>query len=290
MTPINLGTLPNNPLPAVTRISDNGLFIIRVPRNADSPWYDSLTLISISGDPHMQHLAPPTSNNFTPTSSPPILASDFSTSPSASIKTDPDDLLLAIPHRRTLGFSPGACYVGAFDGLSAFTWSTEGEVADIHHSETHAGHNLDGSWIKCPFYVLLPSEEPEESEGWMKKLRRLEIHSSAAGRAPLFGTRGKRRGIPVLFNGKLEFIIPQEYDPVVFTGAKALDPAKMGLESFSKAGRQLQLLLILAKSFRIFVVNCNILLFAFARSTHRQRGNREISLGRASIFLDFEYK
>ncbi|KAF8312162.1 uncharacterized protein EI90DRAFT_747226 [Cantharellus anzutake] len=155
MTAVNLGTLPNNLLPAVTRVSDNGLFIIRVPRNADSSWYDSLTLISILGDPHLQHLAPPSSNNFTPTPNPPILASEPSTSSSASIKNDP---VLTIPHRRTLGFSPGARYIGAFDGLGAFTWST-GEAASIHHCEAHAGYNLDESWIKCPFYVLLQKED-----------------------------------------------------------------------------------------------------------------------------------
>ncbi|KAF8330696.1 uncharacterized protein EI90DRAFT_3058827 [Cantharellus anzutake] len=116
MAPVNIGTLPNNPLPAVTRVSDNGLFIIRVPQNTDRSWYDSMTLISISGDLHMQHLAPPSSNNFTPTSNPPI-------------------------------------------------------------------------------------------------------HSSAAGRTPLFGTVGPA-GLPVFFDGKLEFIIPKEYCPVVFSGAE----------------------------------------------------------------------
>ncbi|KAF8336319.1 uncharacterized protein EI90DRAFT_3045287 [Cantharellus anzutake] len=257
MTAANLGNLPSGPLPAVTRVSDNGLFIIRVPRNTDSSWYDSLTLVSILGDPHLQHLAPPSSNNFTPTSNPPILASEPSTSSSASIKSD---AVLTIPHRRTLGFSPGAHYIGAFDGLSAFTWSTssgelissyrvtdfnlwimnpavpftcsyripdpvsprptlsltEGEAAHTHYSETHAGHNLDSSWIKCPFYVLLPSEEEWD------ELTMLDIHSSAAGRTPLFGTNGKRQRLPVSFNGKLEFIIPKEYEPVVFSGAKGL--------------------------------------------------------------------
>ncbi|KAF8330701.1 uncharacterized protein EI90DRAFT_3058879 [Cantharellus anzutake] len=243
MTSINIGTLPNNPLPAVTRVSDNGLFIVRVPRNADSSWYDSMTLISISGDPHMQHLAPPTSNSFTPTSNPP-------TRPSASP---------VIPHRRTLGFSPGAHYLGAFDGLSAFTWSTgsgeliasyhvtdfelwimnpavplahsyripdpvstqptlsltEGEAADVHHSETHAGHNLDESWIKCPFYVILT----KENTIYIRVV--YGIHSSAAGRTPLFGIGIGEDGVEVYFDGELEFSIP-EYRLVVFSGAGGL--------------------------------------------------------------------
>ncbi|KAF8330924.1 uncharacterized protein EI90DRAFT_3059884 [Cantharellus anzutake] len=205
MTPINLGTLPNGS-PAITQVSDNGLFIIRVPWNTHSSWYDSLTLISILDDPHMQHLAPPSSNNFTPTSDPPILASESSTSSS-------DDVVLAIPHRRTLGFSPGARYIGAFDGLSAFTWSTdsEGGAADRLHSKTDMGHNSDESWIKCPFYVLL------ESEG-----DKLKIHLSAARRTPLFETDIHHSGLPVFFDGKIEFVIPKAYQPVVFSGTKGL--------------------------------------------------------------------
>ncbi|KAF8336397.1 uncharacterized protein EI90DRAFT_171742 [Cantharellus anzutake] len=249
MTPVNLGTLPNGPLPAVTRVSDNGLFIIRVPRNTDNPWYDSMTLVSILGDPHLQHLAPPSSNNFTPTSNPPILASEPSTSSSASIKSD---AVLTIPHRRTLGFSPGAHYIGAFDGLSAFTWSTSSgklissyRVTDFnlwimnpvvplacshripdpvppqltlrlttrgatnrHHSKTNAVHHLDESWIKCPFYVLLQDKEEES-----------DIRLSAAGRTPLFASY-RDHGLPVFFNGKLEFIIPKEYRPAVYSGVK----------------------------------------------------------------------
>ncbi|KAF8330915.1 uncharacterized protein EI90DRAFT_3059824 [Cantharellus anzutake] len=216
MTPINLGTLPNGSPPAITQVSDNGLFIIRVPWNTDSFWYDSLTLISILGDPHMQHLAPPSSNNSTPTSNPPILASESSTSSSTSINLD---VVLAVPHRRTLGFSPSARYIGVFDGLSAFTWSTdsEGGAADRHHSETDAGNDLDESWIKCPFYVLLQSGWDE----WGKRWRKSKIRSSAAGRTPLFRTSGYA-GLPVLFNGEFEFVIPKEYQPVVSSGAKDL--------------------------------------------------------------------
>ncbi|KAF8313913.1 uncharacterized protein EI90DRAFT_481916 [Cantharellus anzutake] len=112
-------------------------------------------------------------------------------------------------------------------------------AADRHHSKTDVVHHLDESWIKCPFYVL------------------------SQGRTPLFGTDGEHGGLPVFFNGKLEFVIPEEYRPAVYSGAKALGPAKMGLEFSSKAGRQLRLLLILAKSFRMFVVNGNIFLQYF---------------------------
>ncbi|KAF8336414.1 uncharacterized protein EI90DRAFT_172956 [Cantharellus anzutake] len=237
MTLINLGTLPNGPLPAVTRVSDNGLFIIRVPWNSGNSWYDNMTLISILDTPHMQLLASPPSH------------SDDS----------PRHDTLTIPHRRTLGFSPGARYIGAFDGLSAFTWSTDSceliahyrvtdfkfwimnpavppacsyripdpvsvrptlpltkvGAADIHRSKTDAGHNLDASWIKCPFYVLSQNKGEEE---WWKS----DIRSSTAGRTPLFGTDIKRTGLPMFFNGKLEFVIPKEYQPVVSYDAEGL--------------------------------------------------------------------
>ncbi|KAF8336471.1 uncharacterized protein EI90DRAFT_3045857, partial [Cantharellus anzutake] len=231
MTPINLGTLPNGPIPAVTRVSDNGLFIIRAPWNTDNTWYNNLTLISILDNPHMQLLA-----------SPPSQSDD-----------SPRRDTLAIPHRRTLGFSPGAHYIGAFNGLSAFTWSTdsgeliahyrvtdfrfwimnpavppacsyhipdpvsarptlpmtEGSAADRHHSKTDAVHNLqDESWIKRPFYVLSQSKDEEE----------FDIHSSAAGRSPLFRASGRLTGLPMFFNGKLEFVIPMEYQPHVSSG------------------------------------------------------------------------
>ncbi|KAF8333224.1 uncharacterized protein EI90DRAFT_3053448, partial [Cantharellus anzutake] len=249
MDPINLGTLPNSS-PPVTQASDNGLFIIRVPRNTDSFWYDSLTLISILGDPHTQHLSPPSSDNFTPTSNPPILASESSTSSSTSIYSD--DVILAIPHRRTLGFSPGARYIGAFDGLSAFTWSTdsEGGAADRLHPKTDMGHNSDESWIKCPFYVLLQSEG-DRWEKYEERRQGFKIHSSAAGRTPLFGTDMKHLGLPVFFNGKLEFIVPKEYQPIVSSGAKDLrawygdqvpsDPTVLYSPRSSKDGTQILL-------------------------------------------------
>ncbi|KAF8314328.1 uncharacterized protein EI90DRAFT_3090663 [Cantharellus anzutake] len=108
---------------------------------------------------------------------------------------------------------------------------TEVGAADRLHSETDMGLNSDESWIKCPFYVLLQSEEDEW--GWHgMRWQRFKDHSSAAGRAPLFGTyekhglavlaNGELDGLPVFFNGELEFVIPKEYQPVVSSGAKGL--------------------------------------------------------------------
>jgi hypothetical protein len=245
-----------------------------------------MTLISILGDPHMQHLAPPSSDDFTPTSNPPILASESSTLSSASFITDTDDPVLAIPHRRTLGFSPGARYIGAFDDLSAFTWSTdsgeliahyrvtdfkfwimnpavplvcsyhipdpvsarptlpmtEGGTADRRYSKTDMVHNLqDESWIKCPFYVLTQGKEEEL----------FDIRSSAAGRTPLLRAGREHTGLPMFFTGNLEFIIPKEYQPVVFFGAEGLgawygdqvpfDPTRLYSPRSSKDGTRILL-------------------------------------------------
>ncbi|KAF8336299.1 uncharacterized protein EI90DRAFT_3119575 [Cantharellus anzutake] len=202
MTSINIGTLPTNPLPAVTRVSDNGLFIVRVPRNTDSSWYDSMTLISISGDPHMHHLAPPTSNSFTSTSNPPILASKSSTRSSAFP-------VIAIPHRRTLGFSPAARYIGAFDGLSAFTWLTgSGELI-----ASYCVTDFD-FWIMNPAAPLTRSYRIPDPP----------FYSSAAGRAPLLGASKTPGKLSMFFNGKFELVIPEKYHPTILSGTECPGP------------------------------------------------------------------
>ncbi|KAF8327544.1 uncharacterized protein EI90DRAFT_3067168, partial [Cantharellus anzutake] len=86
-----------------------------LPTGSYPAWCDNIVLISVLGDPYIRALAspPPTPSTgsiplITPTDSDP--SSRFSHS----------DANLAIPHRRTLGFSPGARYIGAFAGHSAF--------------------------------------------------------------------------------------------------------------------------------------------------------------------------
>ncbi|KAF8312155.1 uncharacterized protein EI90DRAFT_3045264 [Cantharellus anzutake] len=206
MTSVKLGTLATGFYSAGTTVSDNGLFVVRFPRNPwynnawyDKAWYDHMTLISASEDPSIQPLASP----FSPFSQfgDKKLASHHPLGSSSSREAEK----LAIPHRRTLGFSPGARYVGAFDGVHAFTWSTEsfqclasyrvtnfkywiinpavppppsciipdpistlplvgGGSAYAHQSDADAGHDLDESWIKRPFYDLSPSNSEETVE------------------------------------------------------------------------------------------------------------------------------
>ncbi|KAF8319239.1 uncharacterized protein EI90DRAFT_3132662 [Cantharellus anzutake] len=214
----NIGTLPTGPNSAGTIASDNRLFVVQVPRNPNSPWYNNMMLISVSEVPSIQ-----------PLSSPPF-------SPPPQSKNN-KNMGLTVPHRRMLGFSPGARYVGAFDGTQAITWSmescqctagyqvtnfehwminpnvppihpylipepiftratllAEGNTACVHHSNANVGHDSDESWIKHPFYDL--SLLPNFS---------MPFNLRAATRTPQihFGS--------LWFNGRDELMLPSEY-------------------------------------------------------------------------------
>ncbi|KAF8315565.1 uncharacterized protein EI90DRAFT_3135100 [Cantharellus anzutake] len=141
--------LPVGTYPVVTAVSDSGFFIVRVLRDPGKPWYNNMACIDILGDPHIQPLASPPSDSSIPSSQ----------SNSESF-----------PERHTVGFSPEAQYIAAFDAHSAFTWSTEsvstqptlplaGDTVHVHHSWVDAGPDLDKSWIKHPFFHHLPKNE-----------------------------------------------------------------------------------------------------------------------------------
>ncbi|KAF8328594.1 uncharacterized protein EI90DRAFT_3290513 [Cantharellus anzutake] len=219
LTPVNLGTLPTGPYPAGTAASDNGLFVVRVPRNLDNPWYDNMMLISVSGHPSIQRLA----------------------SPPFSLSSGFDHNKSGIPHRRTLGFSPGARYVGAFDGTQAVTWSTESCQCIVGYRVTNydfwiinpnvpptcsylipdpmftratiplaegdmADEGLDSVdefWIKCPFYDVSPS-----TGSWDPS-----IYSSAVGRTPLI------ESLLVWFDGREELMLPLGFGSRLVRGA-----------------------------------------------------------------------
>ncbi|KAF8334930.1 uncharacterized protein EI90DRAFT_377017 [Cantharellus anzutake] len=234
MAPVKLGNLPSGLYPAGTAISDNGLFIIRAPRNFNNPWCDNMTLISVSEHPFIQALTSPSDLSVPFPSSP-----SRPPSPSTPYRSE---TTLSRPHRRTLGFSPGTRYVGAFDGFSAFTWSTqsyeliacyrvtdsffwiispnvppthlhlvpdpiftraiplaEDNTAYAHPSEDAARDSEDESWIKCPFYDLSPSSP----QRWYS-----EFTSSATGRNPLI------RSWSVMLGGREMLSLPGGYNPV----------------------------------------------------------------------------
>ncbi|KAF8338805.1 uncharacterized protein EI90DRAFT_3039233, partial [Cantharellus anzutake] len=178
---VPLGALSTSRHPAVTALSSNGCFIMRVPRNQDGNWYGNVALLCFSGEPSTRLLASPR----TPSNpQPPQL-----------------DYHLSSPPRHTAGFSPGGRYVGAFDMNCAFVWSTgtceviaqyrvqdfrswifntgrvplsylvptpvlgdhvvhsipEEIATHVQGSEPDPRHNADESWVKCPFYDLSPN-------------------------------------------------------------------------------------------------------------------------------------
>ncbi|KAF8316979.1 uncharacterized protein EI90DRAFT_3085547 [Cantharellus anzutake] len=213
---VKLGTLPSGYFPAVTAVSNDGSFIIRVPQILGQTWYENMALISFSGKPSVQLLASP------PTPSPsqsPQSHSDLSSSSSG----------LSIPQRHTVRFSPGGRYVGAYDTNHAFIWSTDsykwiaqyrvqnfktwifntGLEPPYPHdipmpvlrnpllplipedgatrppsTEPDLGHDADESWSKRPFYDLSPGIETS-------KYSVMKVYSSTMGRIPLLHTDGK---------------------------------------------------------------------------------------------------
>ncbi|KAF8324175.1 uncharacterized protein EI90DRAFT_2365051 [Cantharellus anzutake] len=96
---VKIGTLPSGPCLPVTLVADNGSFIIRVPRNMDCHWCESMAILYVSDEPSIH-----------PLSSPRSVAS-------AS--------MLAMPDRCTLGLSPEGQYVVVHDGNNIAIWSTE---------------------------------------------------------------------------------------------------------------------------------------------------------------------
>ncbi|KAF8317246.1 uncharacterized protein EI90DRAFT_3085410 [Cantharellus anzutake] len=216
MLPVKLGTLPIGAYPVVTAVSDSGLLIIRVLRDPGKPWYNNVACIYILGDPHIQLLA-----------SPPSI-------PSLQSNAEP-----AFPERHTVAFSPGARYIAAFDGHSAFTWSTE--LGDfIAHYDIRG----DKSWIintgmapTCPYHIPHPVSTqptlllagdtvyahcswvdagPELDEVWIKCPffhhfpKHERGYSFAAGRTPLV-YHASPIWLGVWFNGRSQLAVPQEY-------------------------------------------------------------------------------
>ncbi|KAF8338823.1 uncharacterized protein EI90DRAFT_3039281, partial [Cantharellus anzutake] len=203
---VSLGALPISRHRAITALSSNGCFIMRVPRNQDENWYGNVALLYFSGEPSTRLLA----------------------SPAASDPQSPQpDYQLSSPPRHTAGFSPGGRYAGAFDMNCAFVWSMDtyeviaqyrvqdfrfwvfntGRVPPLSYliptpvlddhvvhsipathvqgSEPDPRHNADESWLKCPFYDLSPNmgENFGEKEDAM-------LFSPVIGEAPLIISGG----------------------------------------------------------------------------------------------------
>ncbi|KAF8317024.1 uncharacterized protein EI90DRAFT_3085719, partial [Cantharellus anzutake] len=225
-----LGTLPSGCFPAVTAVSNDGSFIIRVPQNLGQAWYENMALLRFSGEPSVQ-----------------LLASPSTPSPAQSTQSHSD---LSIPQCYTVRFSPGSRYVGAYDRNCAFVWSTgshkwmaQYRVQDFNtwifntgleppclynipvpvscnptlllipdsgatrasSTKRELGHDMDESWLKRPFYDLSPSIQTSQD--------RIKVYSSAMGRIPLVDGDGR-----IWFNGEDELKIPYDYAPTVRSG------------------------------------------------------------------------
>ncbi|KAF8335465.1 uncharacterized protein EI90DRAFT_332295 [Cantharellus anzutake] len=220
MPSVKLGMLPSSHYPPLTTVSDNGCFVVRVPRNLKDVWYENTALLCVLGNPSIQLLAP--------------------------LSTAQSSKHFSLPLRQSLGFSPGGRYVCAYDAHDAFVWSTySGELiarfrtqgfdkwiintgvappysysipdpiflhsaiplipeVDVNCGQTSnsslSRYNSDESWLKCPFYDLHPRAD------WTK------TYSYAAGRVPLmfcFNPRAKGRQYDheIFFNGIIKFTL-----------------------------------------------------------------------------------
>ncbi|KAF8335302.1 uncharacterized protein EI90DRAFT_315912 [Cantharellus anzutake] len=228
---VNLGPLPSDPYPAVTAVSDNGSFVLRVPRNPEKGWYENTTVLCVSGDPSVKPLASP----FTPSG------------PSTVQPLQPR-CRSSFPLRHMIGFSPTGRYVGAYDKNDAFVWSTDSCqlvsrfcVHDLNNWIINTGvvppcsyatpkptmffgptiplildegvespesmpmHDSDESWLTCPFYDLSLSMADSNLP--------IEVRSFAAGRVPLIPFT--RFLLPAIwFNGRVELFAPFQYEPI----------------------------------------------------------------------------
>ncbi|KAF8338208.1 uncharacterized protein EI90DRAFT_3042104 [Cantharellus anzutake] len=222
------GALPSGHHPAITALSSNGCFIVRVPRTQN--WYNNVALLYFSGEPSIRLLA----------------------SPSALfIPSDPQ--LSSTPLCHTVGFSPGGRYAGAYDANCAFVWSTntselvarywvqnsefwifnpgyvlplpylvptpvfgdhaihltlEEAATHVQSSEPDSRDNADESWLKCPFYNLSPNMTRLDGHD------KASAYSSVIGRVPFLSIQSKFSIPLVFFNGQVELIVEFKYRPV----------------------------------------------------------------------------
>ncbi|KAF8323599.1 uncharacterized protein EI90DRAFT_3019783 [Cantharellus anzutake] len=191
MPVVRLGSVPSTTHPPVTRVSGDGSFIARVPRNSERHWYETTALLCVSGNSFIQLLASP---------------STFTTQ-------------FLKPFSHTLGFSPGGRYVGVYDKTGAFVWSTDTcelfaqfDIDDFDKWIINIGivpyclystpnpiflqpSVSDESWLKCPFYDLSPAMGDGSTCN--------DVYSSA---------------LPAIwFNGRSELVLPLEYSPIAQT-------------------------------------------------------------------------
>ncbi|KAF8318543.1 uncharacterized protein EI90DRAFT_3083385 [Cantharellus anzutake] len=205
---VKVGALPSGHHPPVTLVADNGSFIIRVPRNIDCSWYESMAILHVSDEPSIHPLSSPRS--VTPASR------------------------SAVPDRCTLGLSPKGWYVVVHDGHSIAIWSTEThELVHFHVPESTlpACYNIypRPHLMTQPRRKITPHLENDIPRGqslmaghdadllWLERLSELSSRTMAFA-IPLYGYMLGSTTQTIWFNGKLELLLPSEYRPIILEG------------------------------------------------------------------------
>ena len=233
-TLIKLHQFPTGPYPPVTMVSWDESMIVRAPCSIGDGWYNDMMIIYVQEDPSVHRLTPPTS-----IAPPPPREQGFLHGKEA------------LPRRRSIGFSPGGRYIGAFDLDHAFIWSTESQALIAHYhvsdfttwtlntcddlphspdsyliptpvvdgrlSLSH-GTSLEGScgldegWLDRPFLDLTPSMK-------FKVRRDYPIYSSIIGKVPILSNPSSSKWGTLWFNGRAELNFPPEYKPSIVSGS-----------------------------------------------------------------------
>ena len=234
-TPLKLDQLPTGPYPPVTMVSCDQSMIARAPHSIGDSWYNDMRIIYVLEGPTIHCLAPPAS-----------------IAPSRQHERDFDVGEDTLPRRRSIGFSPGGRYIGAFDLNHAFIWSTESQaliaryhVPDFttwmlntcdnfprpshsyliptpafdgrpylsHDKSSQGSQGPDEEWLDHPFLDLAPSMRD-------KGIRDCSTYSSMVGKVPVLPRPDgiTIRWATLWFNGQAELTIPDEYNPLIVSG------------------------------------------------------------------------
>ena len=228
LTLIKLDQLPTGSYPPVTMVSHDESMIVRAPHSIGDGWYNNMTIIYVLEDSSVHPLTPPTS-----------------IAPSLQSRKAFFRGMEAIPRRRSIGFSPGGRYIGAFDLDHAFIWSTKSRALishyhipdfatwtlntyDIsrfphsysiptpifdgkpylsHDTSLEESHGPDEEWLNHPFLDVRPSMK---SEGMFD----YSIYSSIIGKVPVLSRHSFFESTTLWFNGQAELAIPAGYEPL----------------------------------------------------------------------------
>ncbi|KAF8322346.1 uncharacterized protein EI90DRAFT_3077986 [Cantharellus anzutake] len=233
MHPVKLGTLPRAHYPPLTAVSNDGALIMRVPQNPKENWYEKMALLCVLDTPSTQFLASPP-----PTTQSPHPYSNLAGLSRHTIGFSPGGQYAGVYNRSNAfvwltasceliarfcvedfnswiintGVKPPCSYLtptSMFSQLPTTPLIPEEDAACVQHPGASFRHNLDASWLKCPFYNLAPSMGDRERHSGI--YRHSEVYSSAAGRVLL---QSGYKSVEIWLNGRSEFSLPPEYHPI----------------------------------------------------------------------------